>query len=374
MSLEEGKKYLPVQDETGTWILVTRGDTGSLGKQYALNTEGEPENIADDIDTEISTSILDSTIAVDDATVQLADNFIQDAQQQYETEEYEEVTINLKSGQPEFSDGHPLQPVDNLVRDSSAISELPSTRPQRITSGQKPLRYCNNSSTTLYDVMVVNLCHIGMSMLTTPTLPDTTHLMANATISHEEVLRRNPKWSKAIKGPAKTEWLAADQRERDLLLNCASPKLQLIPEGLEGVPKGCPVYPIKRHCKIKTGEAYKVRWVVLGNLDDYQGDTYAPTAARKVIWLIFALSILLAMITKYFDIKGAFTAEKPQRVVYVSIDGAVYLLLFSLYGLKDAAHIFNTGYPSISRTADTSKVSGTNAYSINGSQHVTLYF
>lgn len=87
--------------------------------------------------------------------------------------------------------------------------------------------------------------------------------------------------------------------------------MQIIPEGLNGVPKGERVYPIKRHCKIKGNGEYKVRYVVLGNLDNFEGDTFAPTAAKKVIWLIFALSILLSLCQRFFDIKGAFMSERP---------------------------------------------------------------
>ena len=47
--------------------------------------------------------------------------------------------------------------------------------------------------------------------------------------------------------------------------------------------------------------------------------------------------------TRFFDIKGAFMAEKPTRDVYVTIDGKYYILRYSLYGLKDAAKVFNDG-------------------------------
>ena len=72
--------------------------------------------------------------------------------------------------------------------------------------------------------------------------------------------------------------------------------------------------------KIKSDGTYKVRWVVLGNLDDYQGDTFAPTASRKTIWFLFALAIGLGLFVRFFDITGAFMAEKPTRDIYVTID------------------------------------------------------
>ena len=36
-------------------------------------------------------------------------------------------------------------------------------------------------------------------------------------------------------------------------------------------------------------------------------------------------------------------AERPTRDIYITIDGKFYLLKYSLYGLKDAAKLFNTG-------------------------------
>ena len=83
--------------------------------------------------------------------------------------------------------------------------------------------------------------------------------------------------------------------------------------------------------------------MVLGNLDDYQGETFAPTTSRKTIWILFALTIGLGLYMWFFDITGAFMAEKPTRDIYVTIDDKVYLLKYSLYVLKDASKIFNDG-------------------------------
>ena len=121
------------------------------------------------------------------------------------------------------------------------------------------------------------------------------------------------------------------------------PTMEPVDRGKAGVPYGEKIFPIKRHCKIKSDGTYKVRWVVLGNLDDYTGDTYAPTASRKTVWLVFALSITLGLNGRFFDITGAFMAEKPTRDIYVTIDDQVYILRYSLYGLKDAPKVFNDG-------------------------------
>ena len=86
-----------------------------------------------------------------------------------------------------------------------------------------------------------------------------------------------------------------------------------------------------------------MRWCVLGNLDTYGGDTFAPTTCKKIIWLIFAVSTLLGLKNQFFDIKGAFMAERPTRDIYVSIDKRIFKLLYSVYGLTDAPKLFNDG-------------------------------
>jgi hypothetical protein len=174
-------------------------------------------------------------------------------------------------------------------------------------------------------------------------------MIVMAAISHEEYLRKNPKWRKAIaqENPDRDKWLAADEKERiqQMLKRPGkdSATMVYIHNGKAGVPYGEKIYPIKRHCKIKSDGTFKVRWVVLGNLDDFKGDTYAPTASKKTIWMMFALIITLGLTMRFFDISGAFMAEKPTRDIYVSMDGEVYILKYSLYGLKDAPKLFNDG-------------------------------
>ena len=122
-------------------------------------------------------------------------------------------------------------------------------------------------------------------------------MMAMSAYSHDQYVKKNPKWGKAIapENPDRDKWFEADQKERcqqmETQLGKDSPHLVYIHQGKDGVPRGEKIFPIKRHCKIKSNGTYKVRWVVLGNLDNYQGETFAPTASRKTIWLVFALTI-----------------------------------------------------------------------------------
>jgi len=145
-----------------------------------------------------------------------------------------------------------------------------------------------------------------------------------------------------LKSSDREKWLAADEAERKQHFE-KKQTFEHFPGGRSAVPRGNKVLPLKRHCKIKDDGTYKIRWVALGNLDDYDGDTFAPTASKKVVWLIFAVALLLGLTFQWYDIGGAFMAEKPTRVVYVEIDKEVYILQKSLYGLTDAPKVFNDG-------------------------------
>ena len=68
---------------------------------------------------------------------------------------------------------------------------------------------------------------------------------------------------------------------------------QEIHEGRSGVPRGHKVLPLKRQCRVKNDGRFKVRWVVLGNVDDFEGETYAPTVCKSIVWLVFAVAVLL---------------------------------------------------------------------------------
>ena len=83
--------------------------------------------------------------------------------------------------------------------------------------------------------------------------------------------------------------------------------------------------------------------MVLGNLDNFAGGTFSPTASKKVVWLLITVGVLLNLIWQWLDVKGAFMAEKPTRGVYVSMNGRIHKLIYSRYGLDDAAKLFNDG-------------------------------
>ena len=188
------------------------------------------------------------------------------------------------------------------------------------------------------------LLFIGALIVLSCKSPDVEPIMSyNVKVSHDEFMNRNPTWGQVKKRADQEKWFAADAEERRQHLEGEKPTFRHIPEGRAGVSSGAKVLPLKRVCIIKDTGQYKVRWVVLGNLDTFSGETYAPTASRKTIWLLYAVSIILGLTRRFFDIKGAFMSEKLQRTVYVTIDNEYYELLYSLYGLPEAARLFNIG-------------------------------
>ena len=71
--------------------------------------------------------------------------------------------------------------------------------------------------------------------------------------------------------------------------------------------------------------------MVFCHLDNFAGDTFSPTASKKVVWLFFAVGVLHKLVWQWFDVQGAFMAEKPTRDVYVTMDGHIYKLIYSLF-------------------------------------------
>ena len=94
----------------------------------------------------------------------------------------------------------------------------------------------------------------------------------------------------------------------------------------------------------------KCRLVALGNLqkDGSYDDVYAPTAMSKTSFLFLNIINAKNMHHGSVDISAAFLTAKLDRVMYLKLpkeytDGkdVYYLLTQSLYGLRQAAHLFN---------------------------------
>jgi len=102
----------------------------------------------------------------------------------------------------------------------------------------------------------------------------------NVSVSNDEFLSRNPTWGRVMKGSENEMLTKADIKEAERHLEGERAILEYIPNGRAGVPPGFKVLLLKRCCKIKSDGTYKVRWVTLGNLDDFEGETFAATASK----------------------------------------------------------------------------------------------
>ena len=129
-------------------------------------------------------------------------------------------------------------------------------------AGQCPKRFIDSCATLAYQTFVSVLLWVGLAITNTISAPVTTRLVTNAAVSHEEYMRRNPKWRKAILGPESDKWKIADDAERDQQLKRQpgkdGPHMVELLGGKSDVPKGMPIFPIKRVCKIKSNDIHLI--------------------------------------------------------------------------------------------------------------------
>ena len=69
--MEEGKKYIAVFGEDGTWHLTTRGETNVLGKLYVQTLEEDEITKRKDSGENLLTASLNSSIAADEVFLKL---------------------------------------------------------------------------------------------------------------------------------------------------------------------------------------------------------------------------------------------------------------------------------------------------------------
>ena len=158
---------------------------------------------------------------------------------------------------------------------------------------------------------------------------------------------RNPTKGQALKGEDAVAWQEAMDKERNMLDKAGTwtgpPGREKEPYRYQDLPRGVTVIPTSWILKTKDDDTKKARLVSNGNRDPYRGETYAPTASRCIMWLMFAIAVLMNLFTRVLDISGAFVTQDINRQVFVNIDGSIWLLLKFLYGLIDAPKGFNDG-------------------------------
>ena len=85
-----------------------------------------------------------------------------------------------------------------------------------------------------------------------------------------------------------------------------------------------------------------------------------------MVWLLFVVGVLLNLVSQWFDVKSAIMTEKPTLNVYVTMDGLIYKLVDSLFGLDYAAKLFNDHLVEHPRLVATCKPNGISASTLSG--------
>jgi hypothetical protein len=68
--------------------------------------------------------------------------------------------------------------------------------------------------TTLVTLMfMVGLALVGQSIDSCPEVEDPNDMMATSAYSHDQYVKKNPKWNKALAGIDRDKWMAADEKE-----------------------------------------------------------------------------------------------------------------------------------------------------------------
>ena len=156
--------------------------------------------------------------------------------------------------------------------------------------------------------------------------------------------RAKPTHKQTLQGPDKDKWEEARAHEKEAHIKAGTFEEARCPKGVRPVPTKW-VYVIK-----PDSGKYKARLVACGNRDPFEGDTYAPTANKAIMWLMFAVMVVLKLFCKVIDVSAAFVAHDITRECYVMVDGKTYRLKKFLYGLIDAPKGFNDGMSAYVRT------------------------
>lgn len=161
----------------------------------------------------------------------------------------------------------------------------------------------------------------------------------------------NPTLSEALKSPERDEWVKAIEVEINQLDKKESwLRLMSLPKGAQPIPSH---FVLKRK-RLADGSVakYKARLVANGakQLSYMYEKTFAPTANAESIKLIYNIAAKQCLYIRMFDVVGAYLladlkdVKDPIYMVIPSILNSpqvVVELKKSLYGLKQAGHLFN---------------------------------
>ena len=101
--------------------------------------------------------------------------------------------------------------------------------------------------------------------------------------------------------PDAEEWEKARTKEKNMLLS----RQTWIAE--EPAREDTIINTKWTHVRKRDG-TYKARLCCRGDQDSYDGETFAPTANKSIVWLIIAIAVILSLHIRIIDISGAFIA------------------------------------------------------------------
>jgi histone deacetylase 1/2 len=232
------------------------------------------------------------------------------------------------------------------VSSAAGASSVP-TAPPDVQESSRPRRSKKHSSLAMSGDFYVDACSdVPIPSTGDIGVPDIGGLPQDRDIPlfaclarsvRKPVDHRKPTDRQARAGPDAEKWSEARDKEM-ASLTAAGTFEEALP------PPGFPVVPTKWVYVIKPDSGkYKARLVACGNRDPFEGETYAPTANKAIMWLMFAVSVVLRLFCKVVDVSSAFVAHEINRECYVRIEGKVYRLKKFLYGLIDSPKGFNDG-------------------------------
>ena len=109
MSLQDGRQYMPVLGEDGSWHIVTRGDTSFLARQFLTKADDvqlqQPNmNLHYTKGEGLLTSLFDSSIAADEILEEIERTRVMNKVQESISEEFASVEIHPSTGRPVTTD------------------------------------------------------------------------------------------------------------------------------------------------------------------------------------------------------------------------------------------------------------------------------
>lgn len=212
-------------------------------------------------------------------------------------------------GEAEIQGEAPLNPPD-----APAIAQAEPQRSARSNIGKPPRRY---DTYTMYNVS-------------------------------EKVYKEPKSYKQAMQSEDSLEWRKATEEEIAAINKNQTWELTKLPNGRK--PIGCK-WVFKRKKNNKTGViTWKARLVALGNFQKYGVDydeTFAPVARTATFRMLLSIAGERNYKVNHFDIKTAFLNGKLDEDIYMKQPQGfqqgddVYKLKKSLYGLKQAARVWN---------------------------------